>query len=173
MLIPRNSRLPALSATLPGALCAGLLAASLLLAGCSTPVGKTRYPEASASYAPKTSHAVSADRLWETVLNTLERNRIAIASSDRGSGTLQTDYLEGQSSLIGLGLIAAQSTRYKYNVTVRPQTDGTTRLVVLCKVESTMKGGSGASQWTDVSGQNTELVRNLETWLYEQIEKEL
>ena len=84
------------------------LALGVLLAGCSTPVGKTKFPEATAGFAPKTTHALSVDKLWDATLTTLEKNRIAVGSTDKASATIQTDYLEGQSNLIGLGLIAAQ-----------------------------------------------------------------
>jgi hypothetical protein len=144
-----------------------------LLAGCATPAGKTKYPEPTAGFAPKVTYALPVDKLWDATLSALERNRITVASTDKASGTLQTDYSAGQSYLIGGGFIAAQSTRYKYNLAARTQADGATKLTVICKVESTMKGESGASQWTDVSGQNPELIQRLETWLYEQIEKEL
>lgn len=143
------------------------------LTGCATPAGKTKYPEPTAGFAPKATYAQPVDKLWDATLSALEKNRITVASTDKASGTLQTDYIEGQSYLIGGGFIAAQSTRYKFNLSARPQADSATKLTIICKVESTMKGESGASQWTDVSGQNGELVRKLEVWLYEQIEKEL
>jgi hypothetical protein len=44
---------------------------------------------------------------------------------------------------------------------------------VICKVESSMNGRAGASQWRDVTPQNTALATKLETWLYEQIESEI
>ena len=81
--------------------------------------------------------------------------------------------MDGKSTLIMGGLAGAQSTRYKYNLTLRNQSAGNVKLNILCKVESTINSGRGSSQWSDVSGQNTKLVKQLEDWLYEQIEKDL
>jgi len=148
------------------------LSLALLLAGCIQ-VGKTSLPAPTAGFAPQASYAVGTDRLWEASLGALEKNRIPVAASDRASGTLQTDYVQGPSRLIGLGLSGAQSTRYKFNLALRAQGDAATRLTVLARVESTINSGKGSSQWTDVSGHNPELVRSLEAWLHQQVETEL
>ena len=70
-------------------------------------------------------------------------------------------------------VIMAQSTRYKYNITARNQSDGTIRVNVICKVESSINGEHGADPYRDVTPQNTALATKMETWLYEQIEKEI
>jgi hypothetical protein len=145
-----------------------------LLVGCATPVGgKTKFPEASQGFSPKKIYAGSHEALWNAAQSALEKNRIVVLSQDKASGFIQTDYIEGVAYLIGGGFIAAQSTRYKYNITVRPQSEREVRLAIVSRIESTMKGGSGASQWTDVSSQNTKLTASLEDWLFEEIEKEL
>lgn len=150
-----------------------LLLACLGAAGCATQVGKTSYPEPTANFSPKRSYSVRYTAAWEKVQQTLDEKRITIISANKTdtSGRIQTDYIAGPSYLIGGGLVAAQSTRYQYSITVRPKEGDEVTVAIVCKVESTMKGGSGASQWTDVSGQNDKLVANLENWLYEQIEK--
>jgi hypothetical protein len=149
-----------------------MLAASLVT-GCATKVGTTSFPESAATFTPKQTYAVSKDKLWDVTLAILDKNRIATVNIDKASGVIQTDYIEGQSALIGFGLIAAQNTRYKYNLTLRPQSEGAVKLNIICKLESTMKGTSGSSQWHDVTGQNGERVKKLEAWLYEQIEHDL
>jgi hypothetical protein len=145
----------------------------LLFAGCATPVGNVTFPESSAAFAPRPAYAVPHDNLWDATLAALDKNRIATANTDKASGIIQTDAIEGPSSLIALGFVAAQSTRYKYNINLRNQSEGGVRLIILCKIESTMKGSSGSSQWTDVTSHNVERAKKLENWLYEQIEKNL
>jgi len=145
----------------------------LMMTGCATPVGKAKFPEASANFTPKQSYAVAQDKLWEAVIAALDKNRIATTSMDKGSGVIQTDYIQGESKLYALGLIAGQNTRYKYNLALRNNAEGQTKLNILCKVESTMAGQAGSSPWTDISGHNPDSVRKLEAWLYEEIEKEL
>jgi hypothetical protein len=142
-----------------------------LLVGCVS-VGKTM-PKTTANFAPKQVYAVAYDKLWDTTISALDTNRIAVLSASKESGIIQTDYMDGKSTLIMGGLAGAQSTRYKYNLTLRNQSAGNVKLNILCKVESTINSGRGSSQWSDVSGQNTKLVKQLEDWLYEQIEKDL
>lgn len=151
-----------------------ILLAALLVGGCVSNVGTTRFPEASANFSPKRTYAVPLSAAYEKVERTLDDARIPIANQNKSdsSARIQTDYIEGQSQLIAGGFVAAQSTRYRYHVTLRPNEKGTT-INILCNVESTMKGQSGASPWTDVSGQNPQLTAKLEAWLYEQIEKNL
>jgi hypothetical protein len=150
-----------------------LAAVMLFTNGCATKVGNASFPESSASFTPKSSYAVSKDKLWDATLSALDKNRIATASVDKASGVIQTDYIEGESALIGFGLIASQHTRYKYNVTLRDQSEGAVKLNVICKIESTMKGTSGSSQWHDVTSQNAEQTKKLENWLYQEVEKGL
>jgi hypothetical protein len=145
----------------------------IALAGCATQVGTTTFPEPIAGFTPKDTYAVSYDKLWDATVNALDKNRIAAASMDKASGSIQTDYIEGPSALIAGGFVGAQSTRYKFNLALRNQSDGHVRLNILCKIESTIKGGSGASQWTDVTSQNRERATKLETWLYGEVEKGL
>ena len=149
------------------------LLSTMMFAGCATPVGKVTFPESSATFAPKQTYTVTHEKLWDAILAALDKNRIATMSADKASGIIQTDAIEGPSALIGLGIVAAQSTRYKYNINLRNQSDTTVKLNILCKIESTMKGSSGSSQWTDVTSQNTEQAKKLEVWLYEQIENGL
>ena len=93
-------------------------------------------------------------------------------SSDKSSGIIQTDYIAGPGQvMIPLGI--SQSTRYKYNISLRDESDGSVKMKVICKIEDTMSNGHGSSQWNDVTSQNATLEDKLEKWLYEQIEDEL
>jgi uncharacterized lipoprotein len=150
-----------------------IAAAVLVLSGCSTAPGAPTLPEASTGFVARQKYLVSSEKLWDAALVALEKNRIGVTSSDKASGTLQTDYLEAPSKLVGLGILAAHHFRYKYNVSVRSQPDGSTRLTVLARVESYMSSGDGSTQWSDVSSANSSLLKNLESWLYEKIEEEL
>jgi hypothetical protein len=154
-------------------ICSISLALVTILAGCATQVGKVSFPQPSASFTPKQTYTMPYDKLWDATINTLDKNRISTVSTDKAGGAIQTDYIEGQSSLIGLGVVAAQNTRYKYNLALRKQADDSVKLNILCKIDSTMTGSAGSSQWHDVTGQNAALAKKLETWLYEEIEKGL
>src|ERR1039457_3635880 len=143
----------------------GLLTGTLLV-GCVS-VGNKTVRKATAEFTPKQVYAVTYDKLWDTTINALEQNRIAVVSANKESGIIQTDYTDGPSTLILGGLAGAQSTRYKYDITLRNESAGGVKLNIICKVESTINSGHGSSQWSDVSGQNAKLVKQMEDWLYE------
>jgi hypothetical protein len=139
-----------------------------LFAGCISDNGKL--PEASAGFTPKYTYAVPYDKLWTGILDALDKNRITTVSVDKASGVIATDYIAGPGTFM---VIMAQSTRYKYSITVRDQGNGIERVNVICKVESSINGEHGADPYRDVTPQNTALATKMETWLYEQIEKEI
>jgi hypothetical protein len=145
-----------------------LLLTCALLNGCVSDNGKL--PEPSAGFTPKYTYAVPYDKLWDGILNALDKNRITTVSVDKASGVIATDYIAGPGTFM---VIMSQSTRYKYNITARNQSDGTVRVNVICKVESSINGEHGADPYRDVTPQNTALATKMETWLYEQIEKEI
>ena len=147
--------------------CAVLLFAT---GGCITDNGA--FPTPSANFTPKRAYAIPYDKLWQTTLDALDKNRITVVSTDKASGIIQTDYIAGPGQLM-LALNVAQSTRYKYNITLRNESDGSVKVNVICKIEDTMNDGRGGSQWRDVTPQNAARVNSLETWLYEQIEDRL
>ena len=136
------------------------------MTGCISDNGK--FPEPTASFTPKQTYAVPYDKLWNGILDALDKNRITTVSVDKASGVISTDYCAGPGTFM---VIMAQSTRYKYGITVRDQGNGIERVNIVCKVESSINGESGASQWHDVTPQNTALATKLEKWLYEQIEQ--
>jgi hypothetical protein len=147
--------------------CAALL---LFAGGCVT--GNGKLPTTSANFTPKGTYAVPHDKLWQAVLDALDKNHITAVSADKSSGIIQTDYIAGPEQYMVL-INAVESVRYKYNINLRDESDGSVKISIICKIESTMNNGHGSSQWNDVTPQNTEKVKNLETWLYEQIEKNL
>jgi hypothetical protein len=147
--------------------CATLL---FLTEGCVT--GNGKLPTPSANFTPKRTYAVSRDKLWQTILDTLDKNRITTVSADKSSGIIQTDYIAGPEQLMIL-INATESVRYKYNITLRDESDGSIKVNIISKIESTMNNGHGSSQWNDVTPQNAEKTDKLEAWLYEQIENGL
>ena len=140
-------------------------AATLLVGGCVTDNGKFPTPEA--NFTPKRTYAVSHDRLWRATLDALDGNRIVVVNSDKADGVLQTDYLAGPGTFM---VFASQSTRYKYNITLRDESNGSVRLNIICTIEDSLNDGRSSTQWRDVTPQNTALAAKLEAWLYEKIE---
>ena len=149
----------------------GVVVFVLLLSGCGMKTGKADFPEASAGFQPKRMYAVSYDALWDVVVNALDENRIAIASLDKSTGRIITDYVQGVSTVYALGLGGTGQSRYKYNITMRKTDNDMTKLAIICKLESTLSGAAGSTPWRDLSSENASLVTSLESWLYEQIEK--
>jgi NlpB/DapX lipoprotein len=143
--------------------CAALL---FSVGGCVT--GNGKFPTPTANYTPKRIYTIPRDKLWQAILDALDKNHITVVSTDKSSGIIQTDYIAGQDTLI---VIVAQSTRYKYNIRLRDEADGSVRLNVFCHIEDTINNGHGSSQWNDVTPQNAKLENQLETWLYEQIDQ--
>ena len=136
--------------------------------GCVSDNGK--FPAPSANFTPKRTYAVPYDKLWQAVLDALDKNRITTVSVDKASGIISTDYLAGPGQFM---VVMTQSTRYKYSISLRNESDGGVRMNVICKVESSINGQHGADPYRDVTPQNAALTGKLETWLYEQIEAEI
>jgi hypothetical protein len=72
--------------------------AAALISGCIS--DQKKYPEPSATFMPKRAYAVPNDKLWQAILDALDKNRIAVVNSDKSSGIIQTDYVTGQEKLI-------------------------------------------------------------------------
>src|SRR5580692_5932473 len=129
-----------------------------------------RFPTPTANFTPKRIYAVQYDKLWEATLDALDKNNIAVVSSDKADGIIQTDYIAGPGTLV---VLTVQSNRYKYNITLRNEPDGSVKVNVICKIEDSLNNGHDSTQWRDVTPQNPALENKLETWLYEQLEDEL
>jgi NlpB/DapX lipoprotein len=144
--------------------------AAVLLAGCVT--DNTKFPTPAANFVPKKEYAVPHDKLWQATLDALDNNHVAVVSADKADGIIQTDYIAGPGE-VNIVLAISQETRYKFNITLRDEANGSVRLNVLCMIEDSMSSSHNTSQWHDVTSQNAALESKLETWLYEQIEGEL
>ena len=146
--------------------------AILFLAG-SAKADNGKFPVPSTNFVPQKIYTNSFDKMWDTTLNALDDSRIAAVSADKGSGIIETDYIGGPGRLIAGGFLGAQSIRYKFNLTLRSQSNGSVKLNIICTIESSIQGSSGSSPYRDVTPQNLKIAKQLETWLYEQIENEL
>lgn len=149
---------------------AGVYAAALFTGGCVTDNGK--FPKPDANFMPKRTYTVSHEKLWQTTLDALDNNRIAVVNSDKADGRIETDYIAGPGE-VNIALAISQLTRYKYSITIRDEGDSSVRLNVICTIEDSMSSTHSTSQWRDVTSQNAALASSLEAWLYEEIEKQL
>jgi hypothetical protein len=131
-----------------------------------------KFPTPAADFVPKRTYAISHDKLWQATLDALDNNRIAVVTSDKTDGRIQTDYVAGPGE-VNIALAISQITRYKYNITLRDESDGNVKLNVICTIEDSMSSAHSTSQWRDVTNQNSTLENKLETWLYEQVEHQL
>ncbi len=138
------------------------------LTGCFS-TGEVKYPQASPGFEPKRAYDATVDKVWKAATDALDRNRIAVVSSDQSSGRIQTDTVAGENliSIVGGGTMF----RYSYNIRVTHDEGGKTKLSIICKLESMHQIHNSTRPFMDVSPENQATVKNLENWLYEQIEK--
>ena len=137
---------------------------------CATPLGNARFPEPSGSAPPQKEFALAYNQLWQRIERVLDDNRILTTSSDKQSGRIVTDYVQGQGQMTALGFLGVIATRYKYNIRLEKLDQKSTRVNITCVLESS---GNEMAAWRDVSRDNSRLVANLERWLYEQIHDSL
>jgi len=95
-----------------------------------------------------------------------------MVNSDKTDGRIQTDYIAGPGE-VNIALAISQITRYKYNISLRDEVDGSVRLSIICTIEDSMSSTQNTSQWRDVTTQNAAVASKLEVWLYEQVENAL
>src|ERR1700733_5072627 len=112
------------------------LTLAMTLTGCVTDNGK--FPEPTANFMPKRTYAVQYDKLWQATLDALDKSQIAVVSTDKSDGIIQTDYIAGPGTLI---MLTAQSTRFKFNLTERKEPNGIIKLNIICKIEDSMNNG--------------------------------
>lgn len=148
----------------------GVLAASLVLAGCKT--GNVSFNKPSDGFEPRRVYSTTFDKAWQAVNQALDANHIAVASSDKADGRIQTDYIQGESMVMGLG--SSADSRYNYNIKLFPEEGGKIRVSVIAKLEMMISHDTGGGAYKDVTQLNQAgVVKNLENWLYEQIERGL
>lgn len=140
----------------------------LLISGCMS-IGGAKFPESSSNFHPQKQYKVAYDDMWKIVRRVLDAERINILGSDKEGGRVTTDYIQGETQLVAGGLLGVITTRYKYNLSLEKIDPSTTKLNIICTLESSSEGLG----WHDVGKDNKELITKLENWLYEKIDKSL
>ncbi len=136
---------------------------------------RCEYLDESSSHISLRHGYVGYDRLWDASLSTLRANQIPITNAAKDAGQITTDYLAGPSTFTFLATVGnAQATRYKYNIFFNKQGANRTALDVKTVLEAS--GSVSRSMnlpFRDLSAENPRLVSQLDSWLYEQIERSL
>lgn len=145
----------------------------LMFVGCAASTGTVKFPKPSTNFQPKKNYSVSYDKLWDVINRVLEENRITVSAIDKSSGRITTDYIQGASTVYAGGLGGVGNSRYKYNIRISKQDDKEVRLSIIATLEQSLSGSTGSTPYRDLSKKNMPLVKKLENWLYEQIEKSL
>jgi hypothetical protein len=145
---------------------------TVFVGGCAMQSGP-QFPQSSPGYTPRRVYDASFEKVWKTVNDTLDANRIAVVLSDQGAGRIQTDYITGTTTAYVAFLGGVGSSRYSYNIKISRQEDGKTKLLIIGKLEQTLHGSHSTTPYRDITAQNQTIATHLENWLYEQIEKGL
>jgi len=139
---------------------------SILLCSCFT-IGSATLPSATEGYNPKKIYEKSFQDVWKVVQDVLITERINIITQDKENKRIQTDNIQGVTQVGLLG--GSITTRYKYNIMFDSKEKNSTSINVLATLESTSEG----IDWHDISKDNIEKVKELESWLYEKIENSM
>jgi hypothetical protein len=141
-----------------------------VLTGCFS-TGEVKYPQPSEGFNPKRIYDAPIEKVWKAVNDSLDSNRVAVLSSDKSAGRIQTDTVAGENYESALG--GGTMFRYSYDVRITSEVDGKTKLSIMCKLESMHQSQRSTRPFMDVSPENQPTVKKLEDWLYEQVEKQL
>lgn len=158
-------------------LCIAVLA--IIVCGCVSVEGPAMQLQISPGFVPKKAYNYSHEQMWDKVLLTLRKERIMVASPNKESGIITTDYIAGWS--IDVAAAFKDVYRYQYQIAFEKIAPSQTRLDIICKIERKRmeKGGSAKEaidqlkQYEDVTYEMKKQADNLEVWLYEQIERSL
>lgn len=134
---------------------------------------------ATPGFVPKKTYSYNHDQILDKVLSVLKKEKIMLASINKESGIIQTDYIQGPT--VDIAAIATTTYRYKYQITFEKISPSQTQVEITCKLEGKemMKGGSAREAveqlkaYEDVTYKQQKWAGELEVWLYEQIEKSL
>lgn len=138
------------------------------LSGCvSFDLAKSPASSVSQGFIAKKDYAVSYDRMWATIRNVLDNERIAIAASDKNEGRITTEYVKGQQKM-SLGLFSSLTIeQHKYTINL-DKNSSSVRMNIIATAEAQV---AGSSNWRPLGA--SEKTKALEDWLYEKIEKSL
>jgi uncharacterized lipoprotein len=138
--------------------------------GCATQVGGKNIPQPSAGFAAKDVLPNPPAQVYAAAKSVLDDDNVAITGESKEDGRINTDYVEGPSSIYAMGILGGNSSRYKYLIKVKPSGSGT-KLTVAATLESA--GSKYAQSWKDVSSDNPETVTKIQDALVEKIENKL
>ncbi len=138
---------------------------ALIVCGC-TAIGPD-FPKADAGFTPKVTYNIDSEAAWTKVISTLGANTIHVEQAQHESGQIKTGYMEGTTTV---GLVNG-SSRYMYRIYIIPVEKTKTTINVSPVLESS--GAQYAQNWNDVSSQNTDIVSEPRSWLYQKIEGSL
>ena len=159
-----------------------VLAISLFLIvvyGCATVEGPATKLQTTPGFVPQKVYNISYEQMWDKVLTILRKEKIMLASINKESGIIQTDYIPGWT--VDIAAISRTTYRYKYQIALEKINPSQTRVEITCKLEAKefLKGGSAREAveqlrpYEDVTYKMKKEVEQLEFWLYEQIGKSL
>ncbi|MCL4536887.1 MAG: outer membrane protein assembly factor BamC [Nitrospirae bacterium] len=163
----------------------GILCVSMILTviftivGCVSVEGPAVQLQISPGFVPKKVYNHGYEQMWDKAMIVLKRERIMLASTNKESGIITTDYIQGWT--VDVAAISRRTYRYKYQIAFEKINPSQTRIEISCKLEEKefMKGGSAREAveqlrpYEDVTYKMKETAEQLELWLYEQIEKSI
>ncbi len=150
-----------------------------MLNGCVITEGPATELQTSPGFAPKKVYNYSYNTIWDKVMQTLRKEKIMVASTNKESGIITTDFIPGWTK--DVAGMSKTTYRYMYQITLEKINPSQTRVEVTCKLEAKemQKGGlvreglTQLSPYEDVTYKMKKEAEELEFWLYEQIEKSL
>lgn len=162
LTIKKMNMLKALKLTL------GLFVVATTFFGCVSVGPDSVAKTTTKGFVPKRDYPVKYEYMWATVKRVLEKEQIAVATTDRSEGIIKTEYIKGSQKLyvtiLGAGGITKQ---YKYTISLS-RGKGYTHMNIIAAVEVQEAEGAGWRPLGDAKEQQLH-----ENWLYEKIEKAL
>lgn len=144
---------------------------------CVSVKGPATQLQTSPGFVPKKVYSYSYDTMWDKVLAALRREKIMVASANKESGIITTDFISGWT--VDVAAISKRTYRYMYQIALEKINSSQTRVEVTCKLEEKefLKGGEAREAmeqlrpYEDVTYKMKKEAEQFEFWLYEQIEK--
>ena len=149
-------------------ICEFVFLLSIVLAAVQSGALAQMLPEASKGFVPKMTYAIDYDPAWAKVNAALAANSITVVSAAKGTGQIETDFLEGSKSTShGTSL----ESHYKFTIQItHGQQKGQTTIGVVPLLEARAVKGNKPADYRDVTKENAALAAKVRDWLYEKIE---
>jgi len=138
----------------------------LLFTGCAS-MGSLDSSGLSSDFQPKEQYAVNYNKAWDAVTRALFNAGIVTVTSDKSSGQIVTDYIDGGTQYDPLqGVI---TRRFKFSISVGKIDANTTSVKIFGRLETMTERVT----WHDVTVGNKKQVANRTNLIYQKIETEL